>query len=216
MRTSTLFVVGILLIGLGSLFASSAAYRSGETEYTLNVSAPYGVAWTLYIPKPATAMEVAVGPFPQTLGTIDTFRGLMDVLSGSGPAYVHYRLAWSSWRATPLEPEGLVDLGAREGSAGFWVFRLSGDSAAAIEVQFAGRVTGRQWGSTFTCGGPSFQGAVEDGWTLVPAGGGDCVVLLSIPPLPSILAFGGVASLGGALIVVGARRRLRSSNALRA
>ncbi len=212
MTVSRLLAAGVLLLLCGSALAVSAAYRTGTTEYVLEVTAPYGVAWTLWVPRPLIPMAVIVSPFHETPGEIRTFHGSMTVFAGSGPAYLYYRLDSSALRVTPIEPEGVVGLSGGEDPAGYWVFRLSSDGNASIEVAFSGHAEGHQWGDRYSCGGPSFSGSIADGWNLVPAHFGDCVVGLGEPSPPiSIAALGTVAASGGVLMVLGVRRVLRKA-----
>lgn len=197
-RWFALLGVGTLLVALGAAIPCAAFNRDVRTEYSVGIVAPTDLPWTVWLPMPLTPMRVEVLGTGAAMAVINTSRGSFYNVTGSGNASVSgssqrvvfdlFTLEWASER---------VDLSGSQ-TDGFLVHRTTSDPSATIEVFGGASWSATHLGGSIWCGGPGFQGSLEEGWNRVGRLFSDCSQLIDGVPWLVVAAGAG----GGGLVCV--------------
>ncbi len=197
-------IAGLFLV-LGAATATFSAVRFAEDLYRVDVTAPEGLSWILWLPRPNQPIAIQAAPGLRTVTSVDTPHGPMVRATGVGNATIFGSAVRVVASLDPwdVRPGTDLALSASEDSTGFWVGRSSDDPAANLSVLGGAYVRVRYLGGTLGCGGGGFQGELREGWTYVARLFSDCAFIVdSVPWLyvvsPAFLA-AGLAVLGKGL-----------------
>jgi hypothetical protein len=203
-------IVSIVLIILGGYFTFLNITWSVEWDYRVDVTAPDGVAWTLWIPQPSLSMPWKAAESVAVVGPIETPYGARINITGTGSGHVRF---WNSTTLIGLDPSNGIrqslSLPDREGgdpTAYYRVWRQSSDPSANLTVSGGLGFVARSSAELETCDGSGFGGhPEEEGWNPLPYRVGECVHRITRPPnLIPLLLIGPGSVLGG--VLVAARR----------
>jgi hypothetical protein len=101
-RLSTLAFVSIVLLGLGAVATFWTFAWWTESSYTVNVSAPGSLKWTMWIPKPERSMSITTTGSLAVIGSIETMHGLLFNLTGTGSGQVQFSASGIAFGSDPL------------------------------------------------------------------------------------------------------------------
>lgn len=186
------FVLATILLGVGVLVFGAyigvlSASRTITNAYYLDIRTPLGLVWTLWLPKASIPMSLSVSGSVRSVASIDTVFGEMENVTGEGTA----NIVWSADRILDATGPMWTDrrvyltLSAWEES-GLHVWRASSDPNETIALSVGTPYSGSELGADLVCGG-SYRGELSEGWSLVPAGFGDCVVSSDGIPWPNVV-----------------------------
>jgi hypothetical protein len=197
--------VSIALLVLGGFFAFLNMNWSVEWEYRVDVTAPDGVAWTLWIPQPSLSMPWTTSESVAMIGSLETPYGTRINMTGTGSGQVRFS---NSTTLIGLDPEngippGLrLSGGERVGSRlAYRLWRQSSDPSANMTVSGGLGWAARASAELVTCDGSGFVGHPEEGWHALPFPEGECGNQFTRPPnLLPLLLIGPGSVLAGALV----------------
>ncbi len=216
----------LAVLGTGLLvLASTAIYAEGswdiENNYSVWITAPPEIRWTLWLPKPETPIPLTAQGSVDVLDEVDTIHGPYLNVTATGNVTLEGTAHRSAFDLLPREPvtacadlSACTDFSGYEASAGpsgaFWLWRWSSNESATISVTGHGSWSASHLGGDVSCGGWNYEGQPAEGWSLLPQLGTDCVQGIS-EPLPWIVA--GVLGGGGAAVLIVALRERRHRGA---
>jgi len=209
-------VIALILLGLGAFSAALSAGWWIERSFEVWFDAPPTVSWTAWVPAPVVGIPYAVDGVVQVQGRVESIHGTLLNVTGSGEATIRYTETTFALGTDPFAaPRGFNLSGLEVNQTGperrFWVWRSSSDASANISVSGFAFWHGLRIVDTARCGDGGFAGPMDEGWTSRPAGVGDCVHLIAVPP-PEV----GAAALlvtGAIVAVVSLTRRSREPTA---
>jgi hypothetical protein len=201
--------VSIVLLVLGGFFAFLNFTWSVEWEYRVDVTAPDGAAWTLWIPHPGLPMPWTTSGSVAVVGSVETPYGTRINITGTGSGRVRFSNSTTLIGLEPRRgiPPGL-SLSGGEGvnsTALYRLWRQSSDPLANLTVSGGLGFTARASAELVSCDGSGFVGYPEEGWHPLPFREGECVHRFTRPPnLIPLLLLGPGSVLAG--VLVAARR----------
>lgn len=184
-----LLVIALVWFAIGGVSIYAGAVRTIDNTYRVYVTAPPDVPWTLWLPKPTAAMDIATEGTVVSMTAADTIHGPMHNVTGRGNVTITetlhrtiLSLDASRWEGGEIEVSGRANL------SGFWIWRDAANPTVDITVLGVNFLRGSQVGGQVQCSSPSFSGHVGTGWNLVAMLFGDCAVVADFLPWPWIFS----------------------------
>lgn len=206
-RWIVLLASGVLLLALLPTVYYVSYNRELTVEYSVAITAPANLSWTLWLPMTAAPMEVRAQEAGVSVQIVNTSRGSYINTTGSGNASLSGSSHTFVFDSRPLiEQGGGAALSGWDGVGGHWVYRATTDASATILISGGTYFWGASWEEDLSCGGPNFHGEPSEGWGVLPQGGTDCNRVIDDTPLLAEISLG-VA--GIACLVLGAVSRHR-------
>ncbi len=192
-----LAATSIVLLVLGGLATIWTFAWTVEKEYMVSVSAPEGLAWTLWVPHPGVTIPWTSQGSIASVGAVETPAGVLLNITGTGGAQVRFAATAIGFGSDPFGIGPGFNLTGREGlgpNATYRVWRESSDPAANISLSGGLFLDATRLDESWECGDVGFHGYLDEGWNNLPRGIGDCVLGVSSVPglIPASLLVPGV------------------------
>ncbi|HYY49081.1 MAG TPA: hypothetical protein VFA17_10450 [Thermoplasmata archaeon] len=192
-------LAAILLLSLGGSYAYSNVAWHVEWSYDIDVVAPVGVTWILWIPHPGVSMPWTTTGSVAVVGTLPTSYGTRINITGTGSGGVRFSnsttvVGIDPWSGIPRE----LSLSGGEGGSTterYRIWRHSSDPSANLTLSGGLRDALRTPQESWTCVGSGFAGHPEEGWSALPFQVGRCTqAFASLPRLIplALIALGSV------------------------
>ena len=162
-----------------------------EDGYRVEVSAPFALNWTLWIPRPSNPMETETAGTVYSMSTAVTQYGTMYNITGMGDVIIDQSLERhiTSAEAPNNHLYGNVDYSGRNTTGRFTVWRASADPSSSISIDgFISHATRNRY-SSVDCGGGGYSGDVQEGWSEPGEIHVDCGFPIDRAPLLSAFLF---------------------------
>ncbi len=161
----------MLFFILGALFAAGLNIYSIENHYHMLITAPDGVAWSLWVPRPEIPFNLEIKGTLYSIAQVDTVHGLMDNVTGEGTVKISGTLnrrgiGFIDYDDVYLEAH--INFSGMESWDRCWVWRWSSDPQANISFWTdAGYNADSSSGWQVGGGGHAYSGEVSAGWSQV-------------------------------------------------
>jgi hypothetical protein len=192
-------LASILLLIPGGFYAYSNIAWHVEWSYDVDVIAPDGVTWILWIPHPGVSMSSTTTGSVTVVGTLQTLYGTRINITGTGSGGVRFVNSTTVVGIDPWSgiPRALSLSGGEGGTTTerYRIWRHSSDPSANLTLSGGLRSAANVPEESRTCDGSGFAGYPEEGWGTLPFEADGCrQAFASLPRLfpLALIAFGSV------------------------